>query len=127
MQINLIKALIISILSCLLSGCFLLSAKRYNSALLLNMNPDVKLEIEQIISASSGGRDVTISDETFITNSLLTVESNASNMIPYPNDRTKENPDQYELIMSDNGQCFINERKTKLQWFLFKAKCTIAE
>ena len=33
--------------------------------------------------------DVTISDETFITNSLLTVESNASNMIPYPNDRTK--------------------------------------
>ena len=55
MQINLFKALIISILSCLLSGCFLLSAKRYNSALLLNMNPDVKLEkntLENLFLAS---------------------------------------------------------------------------
>ena len=70
-------------------------------------------------------QNIVISDDTFITNSLLTIELNASNEVPYPNDRTKKKPKQYELIISDNGQCFINDKKTELQWFLFKAECTL--
>ena len=125
MRKDILKTISILMLSNFLSGCFLLPIKRYQSALLLDMNAEVKLEIEQIISASSGGQNIVISDDTFITNSLLTIELNASNEVPYPNDRTKKKPKQYELIISDNGQCFINDKKTELQWFLFKAECTL--
>ena len=48
----------------ILSSCFLLVTKQDVNALLTNMDPEVKLEIEQIISASSNGSKVNISENT---------------------------------------------------------------
>lgn len=110
----------------ILSSCFLLVTKQDVNALLTNMDPEVKLEIEQIISASSNGSKVNISETAFLTNSLLIIEQNPAMKEKYKNDRTSPKPIHYRLTISDNGQCFIQDNNTKLQWFLFKGQC-IAE
>jgi len=107
----------------ILSGCFLLLAKQDVNALLTNMDPEVKLEIEQIISASSNGSKVNVSETAFLENSLLIIEQNPVMKEKYKNDRTAIKPIHYRLTISDNGQCFIQDKNTKLQWFLFKGQC----
>ena len=109
----------------MLSGCFLLPAKRDTHALLINMTPEVKLEIEQIISATSGGQKIIISETTFTKDSLLIMERSPLSGKRHTNDRTKNPPNHYRLIISDNGQCFISDESTKLQWFLFKGHCKV--
>ena len=110
----------------ILSSCSLLVTKQDVNALLTNMDPEVKLEIEQIISASSNGSKVNISETAFLANSLLIIEQNSAMKEKYKNDRTVTKPIHYRLTISDNGQCFIQDNNTKLQWFLFKGQC-IAE
>ena len=72
----------------MLSGCFLLPAKRDTHALLINMTPEVKLEIEQIISATSGGQKIIISETAFTKDSLLIMERRPLSGKRHTNDRT---------------------------------------
>jgi len=111
------------ILCCFLSSCFLLPQKNYIPALLVEMTPEIKVEIEQIIISASNGTKSTISENAFINENLLIIERNRPSDPKFNLGRILSWPDRYELIISDNGQCFIRHRKTKLQWFLFKAKC----
>jgi len=120
------KSIVINVITIgLLSGCFLLRDKPDTYALLTNMTPEVKLEIEQIIRAASGGQKIIISETAFTMDSLLIMERNSLSKMKHTNDRTKKSPNHYRLIISDNGQCFISDESTKLQWFLFKSHCKI--
>ena len=110
-------------LCCFLSSCFLLPQKNYIPALLVEMTPEIKIEIEQIITSASNGTKSTISDNAFKDESLIIIERNKPSNSKFKLGRILSWPDRYQLIISDNGQCFIRHSKTKLQWFLFKAKC----
>ncbi len=110
-------------LCCFLSSCFLLPQKNYIPALLVEMTPEIKIEIEQIITSASNGTKSTISDNAFKDESLIIIERNKPSNSKFNLGRILSWPDRYQLIISDNGQCFIRHSKTKLQWFLFKAKC----
>jgi len=106
-----------------LSGCFLLPQRNYIPALLNEMTPEIKIEIEQIITSASNGTKTIISENAFKNENLLIIERNRPSGSKFNLGRILSWPDRYELIISDNGQCFIRHSKTKLQWFLFKAKC----
>ena len=115
--------LILAFISFTLTGCSSLTQDRYKSAVLIEITPEIKLEIEQIITAASNGSKARLADNVFMNQSTLLMEKNRPHNSNINIMRIYNEPDIYELIISDNGQCFISHTETKLQWFLFKAKC----
>jgi hypothetical protein len=115
--------LTLTLISLALIACSSLAQNGYKSAVLIEITPEIKLEIEQIITAASNGSKARLADNVFTNQSILLIEKNRPHNSNINIKRIYNEPDMYELIISDNGQCFISHTETKLQWFLFKAKC----
>ena len=104
-------------------GCTSLAERDYNSALIDEMTPEAKKEIEQVLSAASNRTIRGLSENIFMTDSIVVLENNRPQDSEIRSIRIMTKPDRYELILNKNGQCFIRHDETNLQWFLFKAKC----
>ena len=104
-------------------GCTSLAERDYSSALLEEMTPEAKKEIEQVLSAASKRTIRGLSENIFMTDSVVVLEKNRPQDFEISSIRIMTKPDRYELILNKNGQCFIRHDETNLQWFLFKAKC----
>lgn len=104
-------------------GCTSLAERDYNSALIEEMTPEAKKEIEQVLSAASKRTISGLSENIFMTDSVVVLEKNRPQDFEISSIRIMTKPDRYELILNKNGQCFIRHDETNLQWFLFKAKC----
>ena len=104
-------------------GCSPLAERDYNSALIEDMTPEAKKEIEQVLSAASKRIIRGLSDNIFMTDSILVLEKGRPQDSEISSIRIMTKPDRYELILNKNGQCFIRHVETNLQWFLFNAKC----
>ena len=104
-------------------GCTSLAESDYGSALIEEMTPEAKKEIEQVLSAASKRTISGLSENIFMTDSVVVLEKNRPQDIEISSIRIMTKPDRYELILNKNGQCFIRHDETNLQWFLFKAKC----
>ena len=104
-------------------GCTSLGERDYSSALIEEMTPEAKKEIEQILSAASKRTISGLSENIFMTDSVVVLEKNRPQDFEISSIRIMTKPDRYELILNKNGQCFIRHDETNLQWFLFKAKC----
>ena len=87
------------------------------------MTPEAKKEIEQVLSAASKRTISGLSENIFMTDSVVVLEKNRPQDFEISSIRIMTKPDRYELILNKNGQCFIRHDETNLQWFLFKAKC----
>ena len=88
-----------------------------------NRRDDLKQkEIEQVLSAASKRTISGLSENIFMTDSVVVLEKSSSGF-EISSIRIMTKPDRYELILNKNGQCFIRHDETNLQWFLFKAKC----
>ena len=107
--------LILAFISFTLTGCSSLTQDRYKSAVLIEITPEIKLEIEQIITAASNGSKARLADNIFTNQSTLSIEKNRPHNSNINIKRIYNEPDIYELIISDNGQCFISHIETKLQ------------
>ena len=104
-------------------GCTSLAERDYVSALIEEMTPEAKKEIEQVLSAASKRTIRGLSENIFMTDSVVVLEKNRPQDFKISSIRIMTKPDRYELILNKNGQCFIRHDETNLQWFLFKAKC----
>ena len=104
-------------------GCTSLAERDYSSALIEEMTPEAKKEIEQVLSAASKRTIKGLSENIFMTDSVVVLEKNRPQDFEISSIRIMTKPDRYELILNKNGQCFIRHDETNLQWFLFKAKC----
>ena len=104
-------------------GCTSLAERDYSSALIEEMTPEVKKEIEQVLSAASKRTIRGLSENIFMTDSVVVLGKNRPQDFEISSIRIMTKPDRYELILNKNGQCFIRHDETNLQWFLFKAKC----
>ena len=104
-------------------GCTSLAERDYSSALIEEMTPEAKKEIEQVLSAASKRTIRGLSENIFMTDSVVVLEKNRPQDFEISSIRIMTKPDRYELILNKNGQCFIRHDETNLQWFLFKAKC----
>lgn len=104
-------------------GCTSLAERDYGSALIEEMTPEAKKEIEQVLSAASKRTIRGLSENIFMTDSIVVLEKNRPQDFEISSIRIMTKPDRYELILNKNGQCFIRHDETNLQWFLFKAKC----
>ena len=104
-------------------GCTSLAERDYSSALIEEMTPETKKEIEQVLSAASKRTIRGLSENIFMTDSVVVLEKNRPQDFEISSIRIMTKPDRYELILNKNGQCFIRHDETNLQWFLFKAKC----
>ena len=104
-------------------GCTSLAERDYSSALIEEMTPETKKEIEQVLSAASKRTIKGLSENIFMTDSIVVLEKNRPQDSEIRSIRIMTKPDRYELILNKNGQCFIRHDETNLQWFLFKAKC----
>jgi hypothetical protein len=104
-------------------GCTSLAERDYSSALIEEMTPETKKEIEQVLSAASKRTIRGLSENIFMTDSVVVLEKNRPQDSKIRSIRIMTKPDRYELILNKNGQCFIRHDETNLQWFLFKAKC----
>ena len=104
-------------------GCTSLAEIDYGSALIEEMTPEAKKEIEQVLSAASKRTIRGLSENIFMTDSVVVLEKNRPQDFEISSIRIMTKPDRYELILNKNGQCFIRHDETNLQWFLFKAKC----
>jgi hypothetical protein len=104
-------------------GCTSLAERDYSSALIEEMTPETKKEIEQVLSAASKRTIRGLSENIFMTDSVVVLEKNRPQDSKIRSIRIMTKPDRYELILNKNGQCFIRHHETNLQWFLFKAKC----
>ena len=104
-------------------GCTSLAERDYSSALIEEMTPEAKKEIEQVLSAASKRTISGLSENIFMTDSVVVLEKNRPQDFEISSIRIMTKPDRYELILNKNGQCFIRHDETNLQWFLFKAKC----
>ena len=104
-------------------GCTSLAERDYSSALIEEMTPETKKEIEQVLSAASKRTIRGLSENIFMTDSVVVLEKNRPQDSEISSIRIMTKPDRYELILNKNGQCFIRHDETNLQWFLFKAKC----
>lgn len=104
-------------------GCTSLAERDYSSALIEEMTPEAKKEIEQVLSAASKRTISGLSENIFMTDSVVVLEKNRPQDFEIRSIRIMTKPDRYELILNKNGQCFIRHDETNLQWFLFKAKC----
>ena len=104
-------------------GCTSLAERDYDSALIEEMTPEAKKEIEQVLSAASKRTISGLSENIFMTDSVVVLEKNRPQDFEINSIRIMTKPDRYELILNKNGQCFIRHDETNLQWFLFKAKC----
>ena len=104
-------------------GCTSLAERDYSSALIEEMTPETKKEIEQVLSAASKRTISGLSENIFMTDSVVVLEKNRPQDSEIRSIRIMTKPDRYELILNKNGQCFIRHDETNLQWFLFKAKC----
>ena len=104
-------------------GCTSLPERDYSSALIEEMTPEAKKEIEQVLSAASKRTISGLSENIFMTDSVVVLEKNRPQDFEISSIRIMTKPDRYELILNKNGQCFIRHDETNLQWFLFKAKC----
>mgnify|MGYP003307416797 FL=1 len=104
-------------------GCTSLAERDYSSALIEEMTPEAKKEIEQVLSAASKRTIRGLSENIFMTDSVVVLEKNRPQDFEISSIRLMTKPDRYELILNKNGQCFIRHDETNLQWFLFKAKC----
>ena len=103
-------------------GCTSLGERDYTSALIEEMTPEAKKEIEQVLSAASKRTIKGLSENIFMTDSIVVLEKNRPQDSEIRSIRIMTKPDRYELILNKNGQCFIRHDETNLQWFLFKAK-----
>ena len=104
-------------------GCTSLAERDYSSALIEEMTPEAKKEIEHVLSAASKRTIRGLSENIFMTDSVVVLEKNRPQDSEIRSIRIMTKPDRYELILNKNGQCFIRHDETNLQWFLFKAKC----
>ena len=104
-------------------SCTSLAERDYSSALIEEMTPEAKKEIEQVLSAASKRTISGLSENIFMTDSVVVLEKNRPQDSEISSIRIMTKPDRYELILNKNGQCFIRHDETNLQWFLFKAKC----
>ena len=104
-------------------GCTSLAERDYGSALIEEMTPEAKKEIEHVLSAASKRTIRGLSENIFMTDSVVVLEKNRPQDSKIRSIRIMTKPDRYELILNKNGQCFIRHDETNLQWFLFKAKC----
>lgn len=104
-------------------GCTSLAERDYSSALIEEMTPEAKKEIEQVLSAASKRTIRGLSENIFMTDSVVVLEKNRPQDSEIRSIRIMTKSDRYELILNKNGQCFIRHDETNLQWFLFKAKC----
>ena len=104
-------------------GCTSLGERDYSSALIEEMTHEAKKLIEQVLSAASKRTIRGLSENIFMTDSIVVLEKNRPQDSEIRSIRIMTKPDRYELILNKNGQCFIRHDETNLQWFLFKAKC----
>ena len=104
-------------------GCTSLAERDSGSALIEEMTPEAKKEIEQVLSAASKRTISGLSENIFMTDSVVVLEKNRPQDFEIRSIRIMTKPDRYELILNKNGQCFIRHDETNLQWFLFEAKC----
>lgn len=118
-----LKRNLIIIVSFFHFGCTSLAERDYGSALIEEMTPEAKKEIEQVLSAASKRTISGLSENIFMTDSVVVLEKNRPQDFEISSIRIMTKPDRYELILNKNGQCFIRHDETNLQWFLFKAKC----
>ena len=118
-----LKRNLIILVSFFNSGCTSLAERDYSSALIEEMTPEAKKEIEQVLSAASKRIIRGLSENIFMTDSVVVLEKNRPQDFEISSIRIMTKPDRYELILNKNGQCFIRHDETNLQWFLFKAKC----
>ena len=118
-----LKRNLIILLSFFNFGCTSLAERDYSSALIEEMTPEAKKEIEQVLSAASKRTIRGLSENIFMTDSIVVLEKNRPQDSEIRSIRIMTKPDRYELILNKNGQCFIRHDETNLQWFLFKAKC----
>ena len=118
-----LKRNLIILLSFFNFGCTSLAERDYSSALIEEMTPETKKEIEQVLSAASKRTIRGLSENIFMTDSVVVLEKNRPQDSEISSIRIMTKPDRYELILNKNGQCFIRHDETNLQWFLFKAKC----
>lgn len=118
-----LKRNLIILLSFFNFGCTSLAERDYSSALIEEMTPETKKEIEQVLSAASKRTIRGLSENIFMTDSVVVLEKNRPQDFEISSIRIMTKPDRYELILNKNGQCFIRHDETNLQWFLFKAKC----
>tara|TARA_B100000609_G_scaffold85394_1_gene68140 strand:- start:1358 stop:1729 length:372 start_codon:yes stop_codon:yes gene_type:complete len=118
-----LKRNLIILLSFFNFGCTSLAERDYSSALIEEMTPETKKEIEQVLSAASKRTIRGLSENIFMTDSVVVLEKNRPQDSEIRSIRIMTKPDRYELILNKNGQCFIRHDETNLQWFLFKAKC----
>lgn len=118
-----LKRNLIILLSFFNFGCTSLGERDYSSALIEEMTPEAKKEIEQVLSAASKRTIKGLSENIFMTDSIVVLEKNRPQDSEIRSIRIMTKPDRYELILNKNGQCFIRHDETNLQWFLFKAKC----
>ena len=118
-----LKRNLIILLSFFNFGCTSLAERDYSSALIEEMTPEAKKEIEKVLSAASKRTIRGLSENIFMTDSVVVLEKNRPQDFEISSIRIMTKPDRYELILNKNGQCFIRHDETNLQWFLFKAKC----
>lgn len=83
-----------------------------------------KTEIEQVISAASGGVAVTIAENALTTSSMLVIERGLDRRIDRPPELGRDygRPQRFQLVI-DGGQCFLVQEDTELRWLLADTRC----
>ena len=81
-------------------GCTSLGERDYSSALIEEMTPEAKKEIEQVLSAASKRTIKGLSENIFMTDSIVVLEKNRSQDSEIRSIRIMTKPDRYELILT---------------------------
>lgn len=107
-----------------LSSCVMPDQRTYVPAILINSEPKATKILEDIISTSLHGTEITLSKTAFIHDSIIIIEPTKIQSIEQPQliGRNSRHPEKYQLIL-DGGQCFLLHDKTQLTWHLGNLKC----
>lgn len=107
-----------------LSSCVISSQRTYAPAILINSQPKATKILEDTISTSLHGTEITLSKNAFTHDSIIIIEPTKiqSIRLPHGMGRNVRQPEKYQLIL-DGGQCFLLHDKTQLTWHLGNLKC----
>ena len=100
-------------------GCTSLAERDYGSALIEEMTPEAKKEIEQVLSAASKRTISGLSENIFMTDSVVVLEKNRPQDSKIRSIRIMTKPDRYELILNKTDNVSLGMTK---QIVVFKAK-----
>lgn len=108
-----------------LAGCVSEPARGNSEpALLTELNPQVRAELESVISGALGDKPVALGDEVLTRQSLLIIERQPTNKLQQPRvpGRDLQLPERFQL-MTDGEQCWLLQLSSGAIWPLPSVSC----